>query len=137
MMIIRDSSTTALLTKRRFYKKSYNAWQNEFVKKNVKKTTIWCNLVTVNKGKEDKRYWSNEWLTYVKLAQRGLLWKDNNDPGHVAHHFAGCFACDDDTFPDGYSHLDESQARVWHQELSRGCHSQQHGVPISWEHRKS
>lgn len=64
------------------------------------------------KEKEGKGYRSNEWLAYVKLVQWDLLRKDNNDPGHVAHCFAGCFACDDDTFPDGYGHLDESQERV-------------------------
>lgn len=30
----------------------------------------------------------------------------------VARCFVGRFARDDDTFPDGYDHLDESQARV-------------------------
>jgi len=51
-------------------------------------------------------------MTYVRLAQRDLLPKDNNDPSRIARRFAGRFARDDGTFLDGYGHLDESQARV-------------------------
>lgn len=61
-------------------------------------------MVKKKKKRISRRY---ERLTYVGLAQRDLLPKDNNDPVR----FVDSFARDDDTFPGGYGRLDESRAR--------------------------
>lgn len=59
--------------------------RNELKKKRERCSTTRSNRpATGNKKKKGEGYRSNEWLTYVGLAQRDLLPKDNNDRGRAA-----------------------------------------------------
>lgn len=88
--------------------------------------------LTTDSKKRGEGYRSNEWLTYVSDSPNGTCYRKI-----TMIRFAGRFARDDGTFPDGYDHLDESQARVWHEKVVPWVPQSAHDVPTPWEHRKS